>query len=374
MNLVASVAQGFENVLAEEILELGAEDIKTYKRSVSFKCNSVVFFKLHFFSRIAFRFYRVVACFDCYDRNSLYEGVQKSFDWLKWLPYEKSFCVTVTGSTALLRHSHFTALEVKNSIVDLQKSAWGKRSSVNISNPFLIVHVHLQNNKATISLPSTLKSLHKRGYRPAMGLAPLKENIAAGLLKMADWDGTQTLIDIMTGSGTFLIEGVSQALDMPLKLQKDCLFENWKDFDENVFLKEKFKLSKHAIKKPNFKNIIGCEVNKEVFKQAKENILIAGMENHIQIYNHDFSKLVINQPKGIILCNPPYGKKLGNENELVSLYEKIGEFLKRNCSGWDFWLLSGNPSLTKYLKMKASKKIPISNGGIDCRWIKYLIR
>ena len=98
------------------------------------------------------------------------------------------------------------------------------------------------------------------------------------------------------------------------------------------------------------------------------------MENHIQIYNHDFSKLVINQPRGIILCNPPYGKKLGDEKELVSLYKKIGEFLKKNCSGWDFWLLSGNPSLTRYLKMKASKKIPVSNGGIDCRWIKYLIR
>ena len=280
----------------------------------------------------------------------------------------------MTGSTTLLRHSHFTALEVKNAIVDCQKSIWGQRSSVSHSDPYLVIHLHLQNNKAILSLQSTVNSLHKRGYRPGLGLAPLKENLAAGLIRMTDWDGKQPLIDIMCGSGTFLIEGVSQLLKIPINLDKKYLFENWIDFEKDIFIQEKLKLNKRSFKEVNLPKIVGYEVNKEVFKQARENLVLSGTEKYIELHNNDFSNLVANYPKGIIICNPPYGKKLGSEKELVNLYLKVGEFLKQNFSGWEFWMLSGNPSLTKYLKMKASCKIPVSNGGIDCRWIKYLIR
>ena len=120
--------------------------------------------------------------------------------------------------------------------------------------------------------------------------------------------------------------------------------------------------------------IIGCEINKKVFEQAHVNISLAGLENYIELINNDFLELQLKCTPGIIICNPPYGKKLGDENELICLYEQMGIFLKNNFSGWEFWLLSGNPKLTKYLKMKSSLKIPVSNGGIDCRWIKYLIR
>ncbi len=120
--------------------------------------------------------------------------------------------------------------------------------------------------------------------------------------------------------------------------------------------------------------IKGCEINRKVFEQAEVNISLAGLENYIELINDDFSKLKIKVSEGLIVCNPPYGKKLGNENQLIFLYEEMGNFLKNNFSGWEFWLLSGNPKLTKYLKMKSSLKIPVSNGGIDCRWIKYLIR
>ena len=120
--------------------------------------------------------------------------------------------------------------------------------------------------------------------------------------------------------------------------------------------------------------IIGCEINKDVFDQAKVNIKLAGLENYIELQNDDFKNIQFKSSEGLVLCNPPYGKKLGDENELINLYEDMGEFLKRNFSGWEFWLLSGNPKLTRYLKMKSSLKIPVSNGGIDCRWIKYLIR
>ncbi len=374
MNVIASAPEGLEKYLAQEIIVLGAFNIKTYRRSVSFECDYATFYRIHFFSRIAFRFYREVACFDCYDRYSLYDGVRNSFDWLKWLPSENTFNVQVTGRTSSLSHSHFTALEVKNSITDLQKSVWNKRSNISLDNPDLIIHLHLNNDRGVLSLQSSVESLHKRGYRPAVGNAPLKENLASGLLKMTEWDGTIPLIDLMCGSGTFLIEAVNQILKVPLKFQQFYLFENWLDFDKDIYLDEKRKARKKVTNFEKLSKIIGYEINKDVFDQAKVNISLAGLENYIELQNDSFTDTHFHSSEGLVLCNPPYGKKLGDENQLINLYEEMGEFLKKKFSGWEFWLLSGNPRLTRYLKMKSSLKIPVSNGGIDCRWIKYLIR
>ena len=374
MYVIASSPEGLEKYLASEIIDLGGFNINTYKRSVSFECDYATFYRIHFFSRVAFRFYREVSRFPCYDRLSLYEGVRDSFEWLKWLPSEKTFNVQVTGRTPSLSHSHFTALEVKNSITDLQQSVWNKRSNISLDNPDVIIHLHLNNDRGILSLQSSFESLHKRGYRPAIGNAPLKENLASGLLKMTEWNGTKPLVDLMCGSGTFLIEAINQILKVPLKSQQFYLFENWLDFNKNIYLEEKNKARKKVITFEKLSKIIGCEINKDVFEQAKVNIKLAGLENYIELQNDDFKNIQFKSSEGLVLCNPPYGKKLGDENELINLYEDMGEFLKRNFSGWEFWLLSGNPKLTRYLKMKSSLKIPVSNGGIDCRWIKYLIR
>ncbi|WP_320681095.1 class I SAM-dependent RNA methyltransferase [Prochlorococcus sp. MIT 1314] len=374
MNVVASSPEGLEKYLAEEISNLGGININTYKRFINFECDHATFYRVHFYSRIAFRFYREIVSFTCYDKQSLYEGVRDSFDWLDWLHYEKTFNVQVTGRTSSLSHTHFTALEVKNSITDLQQSAWNKRSNISLDHPDFIIHLHLNNNKAIISLQSSVESLHKRGYKPAVGNAPLKENLASGLIKMTKWNGNVPLIDIMCGSGTFLIEAINQFLEVPINIDQVYLFENWLDFRKDIYLNERNKAKNKIINYEKLPKIIGCEINKKVFDQATVNKSLAGLENYIELINNDFSELQLKFKPGIIICNPPYGKKLGNENELISLYDEMGMFLKNNFSGWEFWLLSGNPKLTKYLKMKSSLKIPVSNGGIDCRWIKYLIR
>ena len=374
MNVVASSPEGLEKSLAEEISNLGGFNINTYNRFINFECDLETFYRVHFYSRLAFRFYREIASFNCYDKQSLYEGVRDSFDWLNWLHYEKTFNVQVTGRTSSLSHTHFTALEVKNSITDLQQAVWNKRSNISLDNPDFIIHLHLNNNKAIISLQSSVESLHKRGYRPAIGNAPLKENLASGLINMTQWNGKVPLIDFMCGSGTFLIEAVNQFLGVPINIDQVYLFENWLDFRKDIYLNEKNKAKNKIINYEKLPTIIGCEINKKVFEQANVNISLAGLENYIELINNDFLALQLSCTPGIIICNPPYGKKLGDENELICLYEQMGIFLKNNFSGWEFWLLSGNPKLTKYLKMKSSLKIPVSNGGIDCRWIKYLIR
>ena len=374
MNVVASAPEGLEKYLAKEISNLGGFNINTYKRFINFECDFETFYRVHFYSRLAFRFYREISSFNCYDKQSLYEGVRDSFDWLNWLNYEKTFNVQVTGRTSSLSHTHFTALEVKNSITDLQKAVWNKRSNISLENPDFIIHLHLNNNKAIISFQSSVESLHKRGYRPAVGNAPLKENLASGLIKMTQWNGKVPLIDFMCGSGTFLIEAVNQFLEVPINIDQVYLFENWLDFRRDIYLNEKNKAKNKIINYGKLPKIIGCEINKKVFDQAKVNVSLAGLEKYIELINNDFLELQLKFTPGIIICNPPYGKKLGDENELIHLYEQMGIFLKNNFSGWEFWLLSGNPKLTKYLKMKSSLKIPVSNGGIDCRWIKYLIR
>jgi len=374
MNVVASSPEGLEKSLAEEISNLGGFNINTYKRFINFECDFETFYRVHFYSRIAFRFYREIASFNCYDKQSLYAGVRDSFDWLNWLHFDKTFNVQVTGRTSSLSHTHFTALEVKNSITDLQQAVWNKRSNISLDNPDFIIHLHLNNNKAILSLQSSVESLHKRGYRPAIGNAPLKENLASGLINMTQWNGKVPLIDFMCGSGTFLIEAVNQFLGVPINIDQVYLFENWLDFKQDIYLNEKNKAKNKIINYEKLPTIIGCEINKKVFEQANLNISLAGLENYIELINNDFLELQLSCTPGIIICNPPYGKKLGDENELISLYEQIGIFLKNNFSAWEFWLLSGNPKLTKYLKMKSSLKIPVSNGGIDCRWIKYLIR
>ena len=374
MNVVASSPEGLEKSLAEEISNLGGLNINTYKRFINFECDFETFYKVHFYSRLAFRFYREIASFNCYDKQSLYAGVRDSFDWLNWLHFDKTFNVQVTGRTSSLSHTHFTALEVKNSITDLQQAVWNKRSNVSLANPDFIIHLHLNNNKAILSLQSSVESLHKRGYRPAIGNAPLKENLASGLINMTQWNGKVPLIDFMCGSGTFLIEAVNQFLGVPINIDQVYLFENWLDFRKDIYLNEKNKAKNKIINYEKLPTIIGCEINKKVFEQANVNISLAGLENYIELINNDFLALQLSCTPGIIICNPPYGKKLGDENELIYLYEQMGIFLKNNFSGWEFWLLSGNPKLTKYLKMKSSLKIPVSNGGIDCRWIKYLIR
>ncbi len=374
MNIIASSPQGLENILAKEISDLGGEYIKTFKRFVSFSCDHATFYRLHFFSRIPFHFYREIARFSCHDRKSLYTGVQSSFDWIRWISVDMNFRVEVTGSAPLLRHSHFTALEVKNSIIDLQKAVLGDRSNISLNNPDIIIHLHLYNEEAVLSLQSTSQSLHKRGYRPAMASAPLKENVAAGLLRMTSWDGTQPLVDLMCGSGTFLIEGILTELNLPNLNINNYLFTNWIDFKKDVFQLEKSNFNKNLYKNKKLSKVIGCEICSDIFNQAITNISLAGVQDYINLHNIDFYNLRINFPTGVLVCNPPYGIRLGDEDSLIELYTKLGEYLKLNCSGWEFWLLSGNAKLTKYLKMKASLKIPITNGGIDCRWIKYLIR
>jgi len=374
MKFVASISQGLEKEGAKELIELGAKSVKDSRRYISFEADMACLYRLHLRARLSFRFLREICRFPCHGPHELYSGVQKSIDWGGWLKPEKSFRVDVTGFGEGLSHTHFTALQVKNAIIDLQREKFGERSSIDLSNPDMCFHLHLTKNQAILSVNGSNSSLHKRGYRPALGKAPIKETLAAGLMRMTEWDGSRNLVDPLCGSGTFLIEAVSSLLGIASGVDRQYLFKNWPDFDISLWDREvKFAQSEKPLTK-KLPKIIGCEIDELIANSAIDNVKKAGLEKYIEIINCPFQEFQLPSGLGLLVCNPPYGKRIGDENELHNLYKQLGEYCKNNASCWDLWLLSGNPKLSKYLGMKANRRFQVNNGSIDCRWLNYKIK
>jgi putative N6-adenine-specific DNA methylase len=374
MKIVASISQGLEKEGAKELIELGATSVKASRRNILFEADLDCLYRIHLRTRLSFRFLREIFRFPCYGPHELYDGVQRLIDLENWLQPKQSFRVDVTGFGEGLSHTHFTALQVKNAIIDLQRERWGLRSSVDLNNPDICFHLHLANGQAIMSVDGSNTSLHKRGYRPAMGMAPIKETLAAGLMRMTEWDGTYNLVDPLCGSGTFLIEAVSMLLGISSGMDRQFLFKNWPDFDNSIWDKELKMAQKVKPLNKKLAKIIGCEVDEITANSASKNIIKAGLEKYIEIINCPFKELQLPSGLGLLVCNPPYGKRIGDENELPNLYKQLGEYCKENASGWDLWLLNGNPTLSKYLGMKASRRFQVNNGSIDCRWLKYKIK
>ena len=374
MKFVASISQGLEQEGAKELIELGAKAVKASRRHILFEGDLACLYRLHLKSRLSFRFLREIARFSCNGPYELYNCIQSSIDWENWLKPNKSFRVDVTGFGEGLSHSHYTALQVKNAIIDWQRERWGLRSSIELSNPDVCFHLHLANNQAVLSVDGSNSSLHKRGYRPAVGRAPIKETLAAGLMRMTGWDGTINLVDPLCGSGTFLVEAVSNLLGIPSGIDREFLFKNWPDFDKSMWERE-LKLAKKVINfNTKLPKIIGCEIDESIAYSASENVRKAGLENYIKIINCPFQEFQLPSGLGILVCNPPYGKRIGDENRLPILYKQLGEYCKNKASGWDLWLLNGNPKLSKFLGMKANRRFQVNNGSIDCRWLNYKIK
>jgi putative N6-adenine-specific DNA methylase len=397
--VIAVVPPGLEEVAAAELQALGAEEVRPLRRAVSLRTDLAGFYRLHLRARLPFRFLRQLDRFPCPDRVALYRGVQNAADWASWLAPDTSFRVDASGGSRELSHSHYSALQVKNALVDWQRQHWGERSSVDLDDPDLSLHLHLSPGggprhkargdheaMAVLSLDGGGASLHRRGYRAAMGLAPLKENLAAGLIALSGWDGSVPLCDPLCGSGTLLIEAAAMALGRApgFWLEADgqsrprpFALQRWPDFDPLLWQQEVAaarELERHTLASGlPLAPVIGMERDPAVLAQALANVNSAGLAPWISLHQGDARDFEPPEQPGILVCNPPYGERLGEGEDLAQLYADLGQMLKQRCGGWTLWLLSGNPELTGALKMKASRKVPVSNGGLDCRWLKYEI-
>lgn len=365
--------EGLEAVAASELETLGALHPRLQRRSVGFAASLATIYRLNLEARIPFRVLRQLQAWPCRTAEDLYDGV-RAMAWEQWLPPDRTFRVDVTGAHPRLNHSHFTALQVKNAVVDQQRQTGGVRSSVCLDDPDVRLHLHLHPRGCILSIDSSGRSLHQRGWRSAMGLAPLKENVAAGLLQATGWDGTLPLVDPMCGSGTLLLEAAAVLAGQPVRQQRSygcCL---WPDFDPELWRNAMHNARQCCRPPAAAPLLLGWDRDPDVIRQACSNARAAGLESRVSFRVGELETVAAPGGSGLVVCNPPYGIRLHDTQEaLRSTYRRLGAWLRQQCGGWTAWILSGNPALSRELKMKASRRLPVSNGSIDCRWLCYPI-
>jgi putative N6-adenine-specific DNA methylase len=308
--------------------------------------------------------------FPCPDAEHLYQEVQK-IDWEQYLEPHNTIAVNATGGNQKLNHTHFTALQVKNAIVDQQRDQFGERSSVDTQDPDVLINAHIYQDRCTLSLDSSGTSLHRRGYRPAMGPAPLKETLAAALLDMAEWEPSLPFLDPLCGSGTLPLEASLKSLNIaPGLFREQFAFETWLDFDPDLWdelLKEATNSELPELKAP----IAGSDRDPDILNQARINAQQCGVADQVTFTQTELSQLEAPTDCGVIICNPPYGERLGDAKELGDFYKLLGDVFKQRFKGWTAFVLTGNKELAKRVGLKASRRIPVYNGSIACTLLKY---
>jgi putative N6-adenine-specific DNA methylase len=366
----ATVARDLEEIAAQELTHLGGKNVTPQFTGVQFQGDQRLLYRVNLWSRIIFRVLVPIAKFPCKNAKQLYGEVQQ-INWENYLSPEQTLAVHCTGKNKQLNHTHFSALQVKNAIADQQMSQWGKRSNVDLESPDLILNLHIEKTHAILSLDSTGESLHRRGYRPAMGTAPLKETFASALLAMTDWETHLPLLDPMCGSGTFPIEAGLKALNIaPGWFRKTFAFEKWPDFNRELWEQLKQEAQQQQLSQLPA-GIYGRDRAEEVLQQALTNAQNCQLDQHLNFAQMELSELEAPSDQGIIICNPPYGKRIGEVKELGSLYKQLGDIFKQRFKGWIAYVLSGNKELTKQIGLRTSQRIPVYNGSLPCKLLKY---
>lgn len=366
----ATVARGLESITAQELERLGAQEVRPDFTGVHFSGDRTLLYQVNLWARTVFRVLVTLREFPCSNADRLYTEVQK-IDWQQYIQPHNTLAVNATGGNRTLNHTHFTALQVKNAIIDQQRRQFGQRSSVDTENPDLLINVHIYQDRCILSLDSSGASLHRRGYRPAMGLAPLKETLAAALLDMAEWEPNLAFLDPLCGSGTLPLEASLKALNIaPGLFRPEFAFEKWHDFDEQLWTRLLDEAEESQI--PQLKApIIGSDKDADILDQARINAQQCRISNQVKFSQTDLKDVEAPADKGVIICNPPYGERLGDAAELGDFYKLLGDVFKQRFKGWTAFVLTGNKELAKRVGLKAARRIPVYNGSIPCTLLKY---
>ena len=366
----AKVAKGLEAIAAEELKSLGAENICPEFTGVSFTGDKTLLYRVNLWARTIFRVLVPIAEVRCVNREVLYKEVKK-IPWQRYFSPKNTLAVSCTGSNEKLKHTHYTALQIKDAITEQQIEKFRYRSNIDTKNPDILINAHIQNNNCILSLDSSGSSLHQRGYRLAMGFAPLKETLAAAILEMAEYSPDIPFLDPLCGSGTLPLEASLKALNIAPGLFKNRFaFMYWRDFDESLW--EDLLTEAKDNKLTDLKSIIvGSDKNLEVLSQARSNAKKCGVADKIKFIERDLSNIEPPAEKGIIICNPPYGERLGEVEELGRLYKMLGDIFKQRFTGWTAFILTGSKQLSKQVGLRTSGRIPVYNGAIPCTLLKY---
>ena len=370
--MVVKTFQGLEDVLAEELRSLGAENVMPGKRMVAFEGDKELLYKANLCCRTALRILKPFYKFSAKDADSLYEQA-KEYDWSQLMTIDKTFQIDTVAYSDEFSHSRFVTYRVKDAIVDWFKDRYGadKRPGVRLVDADVMINVHISGTDVTLSLDSSGESLHKRGYRVAQTEAPINEVLAAGILLRSGYRGDCPLVDPMCGSGTFLIEAAMIAANInPGIYRRGFAFERWKDFDADLF--DSIFNDDSAEREPAYP-IVGADISPKAVDIARENIKSAGMAKYISLEIKPISRWEeAPQPAGILVTNPPYGERI-SAPDMDALYATIGNRLKNVFQGYHAWIIGYRDEYFTRIGLAASEKVAVLNGALECELREYVI-
>lgn len=365
--MVAKTFMGLEDILSQELEAIGAKNIQKGCRVVTFTGDKALMYKANFALRTAIRILKPLSHFTAKSAEEVYDKI-KTIDWSEYIAEGKTFTVDSVVYSETFSNSRFVTYKVKDAIVDQFREKTGSRPNISVADPDVRLNVHINGEEATVSLDSSGESLHRRGYRQETVEAPLNEVLAAGMIMMTGWKGETDFIDPMCGSGTLPIEAALIARNIaPGVFRKSYAFEKWADFDADLF----DEIYNDDSNERDFEHhIYGYDIDFKAVNMATTNVKAAGLTADITIAQQDFKDFAGTETPAIIVTNPPYGERISTSN-LLETYKMIGERLKHAFKEGEAWILSYREECFQQIGLKASLKVPLYNGSLECEFRKY---
>lgn len=366
--MIAKTVSGLEDVLAAELSVIGATGILKLNRAVSFMGSRETMYRANYTVRTALRILRPIFHFEITEQKDLYDRIAEH-PWEEILSGHDTLAIDAVISYTVFTNSQYVAQRAKDAIADRLRDRTGQRPSVDLDNPTVRINVHLFKDACTVALDSSGASLHRRGYRQSTGPAPINEVLAAGLVGLTGWDEQTPLFDPMCGSGTLLIEAAMKAKRIPAGFfRKEWGFMKWHDFDPILW--EMVKSACDGEIRPLPIPIHGSDRAQKAIASARENLLFTGLEGEVTVDLADLEDGKPPFPAGWIISNPPYDERLKIEDSLA-FYKMIGDVFKRRYAGYTAWLISGDLASVKFIGLRPSRKIPVFNGPLECRLLRF---
>jgi putative N6-adenine-specific DNA methylase len=361
----ATCPRGLEGILADELKALGASSLAPTDGGVGFAGDLAVCYRANLESRVATRILLQVGQGKYQSEDDLYKAAL-ALPWPKWFAVERTFMVKVTAVKCPLKSLEFVTLRIKDAVCDKFREANGKRPYIDTKQPDMRIHAYLTADEYRYYLDTSGASLFQRGQRKASVEAPLRENLAAGILKLSGWQPGTPLLDPMCGSGTFLLEAVMMALDMAPGVQRGFAFQKLANYDAALWNGMR-QQALERVKPIDFMEIYGSDLDPKAVRSAKQNLEEAGLLEAVWLSQKDFTGLEAPAESGVLVTNPPYGVRIGEDEVLAALYPKMGETLKRSFAGWNTYFLTSDLRMPKLMRLAPSKRTPLFNGPLECR-------
>lgn len=367
MKITIKTLFGFEDILAKEVEELGGQKIEKITRGVKCEGNPEFLYRANLCLRTAMKILVPIHTFHAKNEQQLYDGIM-GFDWSIFLDVDQTFAIDNVVFSELFTHSKYVGLKTKDAIVDQFRNKYRRRPSIDTENPDVLFNVHCANDFFTVSLDSSGASLNQRGYREEGHKAPMNEVLAAGMLILSGWDKKKPLVDPMCGSGTLLTEAAMMAMNMPPNLKrKEFGFRTWPEYSPILWNRVKAE-EQSKVRKPNI-DLTGVDIDDNAVQMARKALGKIGLRREVRIKTMDFRDFKPISEQGIIVTNPPYGERIGDD--ILMFYQTMGDAFKQNFVGYDAWLISSNKQALKQIGLKDSERIKLYNGKLECDFCKY---